>query len=267
MITEDILLDALIDQMRTIPSVTEIVFQKKLLPTTTFLQVLVNQSEKRIDFKQACEQLSVWTEDIERIVLQEIQTMRNPLGNILIQKGLIDLSSITKALDEFLSRIEVPVSTNHQDQIDSPKEADPILIEEFLGVLNQEKINQLKNQIEGLQLFESDTLLLKHALKEIIVDLHLIRGFMNSIHLKRLEELITKFEKFCIYLIKSIEGDKKLPLDLFSTIGGKVLDLVGGIKNELEKNGHEESWFSTSEHQEMYETLCKMIQQSSLENA
>lgn len=107
-VNEDCLVETLITQVRGLPSVAEILFEKKALPAKTFLRAFEVQHEKKVDFRQACRELSVWTEDLDALVAKAVQERKTPLGQLLVKEGHTDITTLTKALDEFLSRLPTP---------------------------------------------------------------------------------------------------------------------------------------------------------------
>ena len=265
LLTEDALVDALIEQVRSIPSMAEVLFKKKTLSTNDFLSAFRVQSEKQVDFKQACIQASVWSEALETLVIQEVQAAKVPLGQILIQKGLVDLSTLTKALDEFLSRIEapelapvpVPVKGATPELAAAPETGaalaaapavgpsiDPVLLEDFFSTLNEKKLLEIKNQFNGLKLFGSDSELQKTALQSILTEIHLVRGLMRFIRLEKFESLLSQLETLCVGLIAQIEAGHPTDLTLFAVIGFTSFTLISDLTGVLSKNPHESAWFS-----------------------
>ena len=78
------------------------------------------QTEKRVDFIQACKELGVWSDELNSLILTELKKIRIPLGQILVNRGVATLGSITKALDDFLSKIEAAPGLESQTPTKSP---------------------------------------------------------------------------------------------------------------------------------------------------
>lgn len=103
LISEEVLLECLLEQIATIPATCQLIKEKKLLTNQQILAALEAQSTRGLGFKEACKGLGVWTDALEAQIKKEILAIRPPLGNILLKRGQISLPSLTKALDEFLS--------------------------------------------------------------------------------------------------------------------------------------------------------------------
>ena len=107
LITTDQLVQALIEQARALPPVFQVVYERGHLPTDQWLKVFELQVREHIDFAVACQRLGLWTPELASVVHNELQRTRIPLGHLLLKAKAIDLSNLTKALDEYLSRIEI----------------------------------------------------------------------------------------------------------------------------------------------------------------
>lgn len=70
------LVSALVEQMKSLPSVCEVVFEKEILDKEKILAVLNTQTEKKTDFRTAAQSLSLWSEDKEGVLQKEIQGRR-----------------------------------------------------------------------------------------------------------------------------------------------------------------------------------------------
>lgn len=97
------LLGALIDQIKTIPSVAEIVYENSLMDHEVMLQVLLYQHCHKIGFIEAAKQLSFWTTEIHDQLDKIIMQKKVPLGEILVKSGTVSLDIIAEALDVFLT--------------------------------------------------------------------------------------------------------------------------------------------------------------------
>jgi hypothetical protein len=137
-VNDDCLVETLITQVRDLPSVAEILFEKKALPAKIFLRAFEVQHEKKVDFRQACRELSVWTEDLDGLVAKAVQERKTPLGQLLVKAGHTDITTLTKALDEFLSRLPSPspkvpkgaAAVEHSLGVPSPATAESSLTSE-----------------------------------------------------------------------------------------------------------------------------------------
>lgn len=113
-VSDEVLVDALLGQIRGLPSVAEIVFEKRAIPPSTMLKAFEIQHEKNVDFRQACRELAVWTDELDAMVSAQVQTQKVPLGQLLVKSGKTDVVTLTKALDEFLAKAELKISAPAQ---------------------------------------------------------------------------------------------------------------------------------------------------------
>ena len=104
-ITQFQLLEALIDQMRVLPPVCELVFQSKILTDEANLKILKEQSVRQTGYVEAASSLGFWTPEIATKLEELSAKQRIPLGAILIRKGFSKTENLSKALDEFVEEI------------------------------------------------------------------------------------------------------------------------------------------------------------------
>lgn len=125
LISEDSLVKALVQQIQETPSVVKICFENKLLKPSDILMILSAQQELQIDFINAAKSLHLWTDKIQDAVDNKLSYERTPIGHILLKMNAIEMTSLTKALDEFLSKRQpegkVKSITPGSEKIDTAK--------------------------------------------------------------------------------------------------------------------------------------------------
>jgi hypothetical protein len=110
LINEDQLLRGLVEQAVAQPPVLKVVYDLEILSRGEILQVLRIQSTNQCSFIEAAQKLSLWSEAKSARLMSELAGRRPPLGEILIRSGSVDLSALTRALDDFYSeRLSEPV--------------------------------------------------------------------------------------------------------------------------------------------------------------
>ena len=102
-ITESQLLEGLLEQIERTPSYAMACYQGKLLSAHDLLLVLKEQQKKSTDFFSAAKSLQLWTDNKTVELLDILNVQRRPLGEILVEKGFIQLRELTLYLDEFLA--------------------------------------------------------------------------------------------------------------------------------------------------------------------
>jgi hypothetical protein len=101
LISEKQLLDALILQIEEQPSVVKIVRDLGLLNQEQILQVLKKQTIDRISFIEAAKTFSLLNEESILKIFNDLASKRTPLGEMLIRTNSLDLTTLTRALDDF----------------------------------------------------------------------------------------------------------------------------------------------------------------------
>jgi hypothetical protein len=99
------LVEALIRQLRDLPTVAEIIHKKKLISDQDQLKVLTYQSQYRCEYIAACRHFGLWGDQIETAVMREIKSCRKPIGQILVEQSKINAEKLTGLLDEFIAEV------------------------------------------------------------------------------------------------------------------------------------------------------------------
>src|SRR4051812_38670100 len=102
LVQADHILVALIEQLRTIPSTCELVFECQLIEPEAIFRALTYQQRHGIDFQSSAEALGIWSSEVAARVNSELQKRRRPLGEILVQKGFLSLQTLSSALDSYV---------------------------------------------------------------------------------------------------------------------------------------------------------------------
>lgn len=135
-ITPSALVSALLEQMGRLPPVAQIVFDHKWLSAEQLMKIFHQQQETGEDFTLACRTLGFWHEELARNLDEAIKKDRIPLGQILVQRGDIDLKTLTKSLDDFLAQAEIHVDSKPSPApIEAPVNGiEPIVLSEPIKV-------------------------------------------------------------------------------------------------------------------------------------
>lgn len=101
--TTEQVLSALIEQIRGLPSICEIIYDNGLMPKEEIIKMLAHQIKNSTDFKGACVANGLWNEKLSSEVEKTARSKRKPLGEILIRNQVITAEALTSALDNFLT--------------------------------------------------------------------------------------------------------------------------------------------------------------------
>ncbi len=256
------LVEALVEQIQTVPSVAEIIFKNKALPAKSMLQAFAMQHQKQIDFREACRNLKLWSPELDLLIVRELAEVRVPLGQILIKKGLADLTTITKALDEYLSRIETPPeNTVSPPENTGPRsgEMDPILLEEYLQNLSDEVLERMIDQFELLKISAEEGVTEGQRMDRIKTDLHFIRGLMRCVQIQKMEGLVAQLETCCLNLKCAPEFSPGPGVPSFAELGVACIGMIREFNADLVNSCSEEHWFKKETNTARFDSLLTNI--------
>ena len=271
-ITEDQLVDALIEQLQMLPSSAEIIYGKKALPASSFLKAFAIQSEKTTDFGSACMAAKIWTTELDQLVQSELDRNRVPLGQILIKKGIVNIGNITKALDDFLSKIELTERKNPYAEIKKDKtnltdkkpdsvappantdQVDIFLLDEFHSNLSTEKINSIELTLEKIaeNRFKPE---IKEILKNILSEIHFIRGLLRCIKFERLGYLVEQYEAVCILTLDRGIPAENIDAGKITQMGKNLLEILKVFTSLISVDKKEASVFQDPACSAQYDDL------------
>ncbi len=103
LVTESDVLAAVIEQIGSTRSQAEILYQTKMISEADLLKALVFQSSRKVDFKSACSKLGLWSSGIENELIQKQNSVKKPIGQILLDQGKIKSEDLNKALQDYFS--------------------------------------------------------------------------------------------------------------------------------------------------------------------
>jgi hypothetical protein len=283
--SEDQLIDALIEQSKFTPMAIEVAFKKKLIPSKDILKASQVQIEKKVDFKTACLELKLWTNEINLAIENGIHSARKPIGHILIQKGITDLPSITKAMDDFLSRKEAPsnpalaASSVSASKPTLQKTSSPgkdsaistnIFLEEFLNYFSETKMKDVVFRLNKLANKDLTSDICLSILKDVLTEIHIIRGLTKMLKLEKIDQMNQMYEMYSIRLIDTkCTPDYFQFLPTFSQLGKELLDELKSFSKFLSENPNdqtpENSWHKNDQQAARHTSLFQKITDACLE--
>lgn len=225
-ISQSNLLEALIEQLRSTPSIAEVVHTHHLLAPAQLVAVLSLQSREGLDFRSATEKLGCWGEDLWNRIHTETQKSRRPLGEILIANQNIDLKTLASSLDSFLveerekresekNSIRIPLSIDFCEQFDQGAYS---LLQETLTRCQQPACKK-----EDIGSSAEQALLLVHRLC----------GVARFSQLADIDEFFKKFEVGLRSLLESPEEEfARNAVQWANEIAGELKELWGRRNQE-----------------------------------
>lgn len=290
-VNQEQVLSALMKQIETVPSACEIVYKNNLLNKDQVYQAINYQSKNKMGFVEACKKLDYWNEDVEKQVVTLVNKSRPPLGQILVSDGCVDLETLTKALDEFLSQVEAQSETAESkpheapspEPVDStptptsiedaPKEApaeapekssdefrklDSGLVEDFLQLFESEKIDMILEKMN--QLDQGDFLeKLKENLTPVVDEVHRLKGFAQFLKLQKNVQILTESEEILADLLQtssppSAETANKVKDAILAAMG-----IVSELKESVKQNLTEENYFKEEANAKKYQVTLDQL--------
>lgn len=106
LVDEEGIVGSLMEQVRRMPSYVELAWRLKLLGNSDVLRLLKAQATGRGGFFETLKELGLFTPAFQEALVAELGTVRVPLGQILVERGLISQEALTHALDEYLGGIK-----------------------------------------------------------------------------------------------------------------------------------------------------------------
>lgn len=279
LVTEERLVEALLDQVKALPTVAEIVVEKSWLDKGSILKVFGLQSSRNLEFRQACKELGLWKDQYDFEIKKEITRQRTPLGHLLCKAGVLSAEILSKNLEEFIALqstgkapespapvVELPkieVAPTIPEEVLNPEfqKVDESIAADYFELLNDDKRAELEKDVlvwetlgrdpSGQNLQDIDA-----SFQRVYRDYHTIKGSARFIRadlsekiIHRAEDLISFCKRFSQYLAPA-DFEKLTSLNL------KVFDLVWDLRDRLRGEGSEESfWTNEAQRSHFLEVL------------
>jgi hypothetical protein len=277
-ISQENLVDALIEQIATTPPLCQVIYQKKILPTTKVFEIFRYQQDQQVEFIQACKSLGVWTKEVQDRAFETIDELRKPLGHILVSKGLIDLKKLTHMLDEFLSQLaSAPVSAPIPVQETAPevKAATPapsVLLDDLPvniqpGILMEleETFDEKKRKMirVALSLVKdnagSDMAICKKLMQDVFKIVHGLNGLLAMLALDKVSEILSAMEAYLSSVQGKIQERSKDQMIRDTEILTKAIDLVWNLRISIMTNATERAFFEENANSQQFSNVMTSL--------
>jgi len=243
-INEETLAQALVTQIKGLPSIAEIVFENKLLKVRQFLDIIRQQNHRQCGFVEAASDLKLWQPDLSKEIDRRIQTLRIPLGEVLVKMGTVTMEQITRALDEFFGdgvHLKEDAAIVAAELITSPPSSSEYST--YCDLLRVE----LKERVVGAMSEVAANAPNKEALKLLCDELRRLKGAARLVGAEHSEKLLAKVEDtFCeIVKRKYSEFGSELKAKL-PKAGSDSIDFLFMFKNAMEAGSTESALLSVA---------------------
>jgi hypothetical protein len=274
-ITEENLVDALIEQLANTPPLCQVIHQKKILSSAKIFEAFRFQQDNQVEFMQACKAIGAWTQEVQDKAFNSLDDIRKPLGHILVSKGLIDLKKLTNMLDEFLSQLSMapaaaPVPT--PSPIPVPVVAPAMESEELMesyqpGILMEldETFDEKKRKMVRVALSlvkdnaGSDNAICKKLMGDVFKIVHGLNGLLGLLALDKLSELLTEMEQYLSAIQPKLLERSKEQLVRDTDVLTKGIDLAWGLRMSIMNNATERTFFEDEQNSQQYSLLTQVF--------
>lgn len=120
LITEEQLLEMVMQQVESAPSLPELIRKLDLLTGRELLKVFKRQAQRGLEFRAAAQSLGLWNEELEQKVRKSLSLERKPIGEILVMQGVLQQQELPHLLDEYFSLLRSCKEEDSQQE-DLPK--------------------------------------------------------------------------------------------------------------------------------------------------
>lgn len=251
MVAKDALADALVEQVSRMPTYTEMAWKAKALTPDSLLALLKVQAENKSGFVEAARQLGLWSPELETLLANGARSSRVPIGEILVDRGLLTQDSLAHALDEFLSEVSdvkpspaPPAQASAGPATSVPAPAALASSPNKQGIYGEAFGPELKDKLAKL----SGSLLDKPSgatVKELFDCVHRVRGAARMADEKATEELCSKLEDS----LKLSMSLKEFTKDFATNLGQAAEAGVGvllAVRESVLKGGGEAAYLADS---------------------
>ncbi len=270
-VTEDQLVDALVDQIREEPSICEITYSEKLLTTSQILSILSLQTKEKLTFIDSAKKLKAWNPDIEKKISEILQKKRIPIGQILLKKGGANFDQLINALDEFLAEIKphqedekpAPSIKTSSKQPETTSTLDPSVLEIFSDSVNEEDYQNTIDSIENIskQLQNEQTPQeINTELDSLHSYLHKFKGNARFLKIKEIEDLAHQGEILIEVVKKNKVSLKSKHFAAFAKVSLNTVKILWTIKEMLLKLDLKQSLWDDEEFKKEYQELLTELE-------
>lgn len=265
------IVEAFLKQITSMPAIPQVIYDRKLLTEEQILIAFNTQHEEQIDFLSACKKNGFWSLSQQELLDKVYNEVREPMGHYLVQKGKVDLKTLVKALDEFLSQASQPPKVDNPTSVTvvaAPPQGivtiphpstsqnalafniNPISSSAALELstyFTDVKINEMENIIQLV----SQNISVKEVAHEFLQDL--LKGLQSLKGLARFGKAEV-MDHICNSMITLLSGFMRVPAlknqdsgKNFSESLKSGLILLKEIRNSIATQGHEGAFWNQAD--------------------
>jgi len=294
-VNEGALVNALIEQLRGMPSLAEIAHELDVLSPGQVFAALTKQTKSQVDFRSACIDLGFWSDEVQTKIETTIRNRRKPIGQLLVNSGAVEFKKLTEALDEYLISCEekpgtatspVVAPAEFKTESDAPAAAlaaapgtetateesgeFPIIgvgvISDYADLLNESIKSELVGAVQSWVALatsigddENQKQKLLNSLKETFNILHSIKGSARFIRAHLSERIVAEAENVIAPLQAKLEEGTTPAFDEIAPALACVIDHVWELRGTIEASGSEQAFWADESSKSGYLETIKAI--------
>lgn len=104
LVKKEALIEGLLAQTATLPSLAEIVYRENLLDRADILRALILQAKEKLAFKEACTRLGLWSAELESKTDATIRKQSPSLFRWLVEHDVIEAEKLSQSFSEYLNK-------------------------------------------------------------------------------------------------------------------------------------------------------------------
>lgn len=184
-------LEALMTQIREMPTYAEVCYEKGLISDDILLRILASQQRHGQDFRSAAEDAGVWNEGVADRISKFLRAKHRPIGQILVDLGYMTLETLTTALADYVE--ELSKGESIPDAVAQvPKEFEPEIVAQFLAAYRERfKPAMEKILLEADRGDETQDGIL-HLTRRLIAEVSAFKGAAEFLGARNLTELANR---------------------------------------------------------------------------
>jgi len=268
------LAEALLEQLKSTPPAISILFDKGLITPKQVVEILELQELEALSLKQACDALALWNDDFQEVISA---ANRKPLSKILLDSGAVDPKSLLQNLEAISNNLDTSDGTFELKLVKAPDasistvdgfEFEPVFfnaeeviaspIIDYVDLFNDEKHEQMEEEVLSLRTLASE-LEIDETLDSIFRNYHSLKGASRSISAPITGEIIHLAEDLIAFFKTHHKSLSKDDFSTLITINLQVVDMIWELRNRLEAEKTEESFWTDPDSQSQFiETASKI---------
>jgi len=278
-ISNDNLVEVLVEQIAATPPLCQLVFDKKILPPSSIFSAFRYQQENQVEFMQACKALGLWSGEVQEKTNRYLEEIRKPLGQLLVKKGYIDLKKLTKMLDEFLSQMSMEPQAKPENQpavasvpipAPAPKPAPLSTEPEYQpGILMEldETFDEKKRKIVRVAVSLArdnagiDLAVCKKLFQDVYKIVHSLNGLLSLLALERLSELLSAMENYLTVAQGRLASASKEDITRDCDLLIKAIEMAWALRVSIIAHATENAYFNEDNNRSQFEELKATLNQ------